>query len=64
MSFAMISKSGRAPMMEAAYSLIQLAKPSVKSLYISLYTDPATGQTTATYTMLRDSNISELAALI
>ncbi|HJY14118.1 MAG TPA: acetyl-CoA carboxylase, carboxyltransferase subunit beta [Flavobacterium sp.] len=70
--FVMISKSGGARMMEAAYSLMQLAKTSVKLAqlaeaklpYISLYTDPTTGGTTASYAMLGDINISEPGALI
>ena len=59
-------------MMEAAYSLMQLAKTSVKLAqlaeaklpYISLCTDPTTGGTTASYAMLGDINISEPGALI
>ena len=70
--FVMISKSGGARMMEAAYSLMQLAKTSaklaqlaeVKLPYISLCTDPTTGGTTASYAMLGDINISEPGALI
>ena len=70
--FVMISKSGGARMMEAAYSLMQLAKTSVKLAqlaeaklpYISLCTDPTTGGTTASYAMLGDINISEPGALI
>ena len=70
--FVMISKSGGARMMEAAYSLMQLAKTSaklaqladVKIPYISLCTDPTTGGTTASYAMLGDINISEPGALI
>jgi acetyl-CoA carboxylase carboxyl transferase subunit beta len=70
--FLMISKSGGARMMEAAYSLMQLVKTSAKlSLlakakipYISLCTDPTTGGTTASYAMLGDINISEPGALI
>ena len=70
--FVMISKSGGARMMEAAYSLMQLAKTSVKLAqlaeakipYISLCTDPTTGGTTASYAMLGDVNISEPGALI
>lgn len=70
--FIMISKSGGARMMEAAYSLMQLAKTSVKLAqlaeaklpYISLCTDPTTGGTTASYAMLGDINISEPGALI
>jgi len=53
--FLMISKSGGARMMEAALSLMQLAKTSAKLAqlaeakipYISLCTDPTTGGTTA-----------------
>ncbi len=70
--FVMISKSGGARMMEAAYSLMQLAKTSAKLAqlaeakipYISLCTDPTTGGTTASYAMLGDVNISEPGALI
>ena len=70
--FLMISKSGGARMMEAALSLMQLAKTSaklaqlaeVKIPYISLCTDPTTGGTTASYAMLGDINISEPGALI
>ena len=70
--FVMISKSGGARMMEAAYSLMQLAKTSVKLAqlseaklpYISLCTDPTTGGTTASYAMLGDINIAEPGALI
>jgi len=70
--FLMISKSGGARMMEAALSLMQMAKTSVKLAqlaeakipYISLCTDPTTGGTTASYAMLGDINISEPGALI
>ena len=70
--FVMISKSGGARMMEGAYSLMQLAKTSVKLAqlaeaglpYISLCTDSTTGGTTASYAMLGDINISEPGALI
>ena len=70
--FLMISKSGGARMMEAALSLMQLAKTSAKIAqladanipYISLCTDPTTGGTTASFAMLRDINISEPGALI
>lgn len=70
--FLMISKSGGARMMEAALSLMQLAKTSVKLAqlaeaglpYISLCTDPTTGGTTASYAMLGDINIAEPGALI
>ncbi|WP_373518404.1 acetyl-CoA carboxylase, carboxyltransferase subunit beta [Pricia sp.] len=70
--FVMISKSGGARMMEAALSLMQLAKTSAKLAqlaeakvpYISVCTDPTTGGTTASYAMLGDINISEPGALI
>jgi len=70
--FVMISKSGGARMMEAALSLMQLAKTSTKLAqlaeaklpYISLCTDPTTGGTTASYAMLGDINIGEPGALI
>ena len=70
--FVMVSKSGGARMMEAALSLMQLAKTSAKLAqladagipYISLCTDPTTGGTTASYAMLGDINISEPGALI
>ena len=59
-------------MMEAAYSLMQMAKTAAKLAqlaeakipYISLCTDPTTGGTTASYAMLGDINISEPGALI
>ena len=59
-------------MMEAAYSLMQMAKTSAKLTlladaklpYISLLTDPTTGGVTASYAMLGDLNISEPGALI
>ncbi len=67
-----ISKSGGARMMEAAISLMQLAKTSAKLAqlseakipYVSLCTDPTTGGTTASFAMLGDVNISEPGALI
>lgn len=70
--FLLISKSGGARMMEAALSLMQLAKTSSKLAqlaeaqipYISLCTDPTTGGTTASFAMLGDINISEPGALI
>ncbi|MEM9680003.1 MAG: acetyl-CoA carboxylase, carboxyltransferase subunit beta [Bacteroidota bacterium] len=72
MPFMIISKSGGARMMEAALSLMQLAKTSAKLAqlaeakipYISLCTDPTTGGTTASFAMLGDINISEPGALI
>ncbi len=70
--FLMISKSGGARMMEAGFSLMQMAKTSArlallaeaKIPYISLLTDPTTGGVTASFAMLGDFNISEPGALI
>lgn len=71
-SFMIISKSGGARMMEAAFSLMQMAKTSAKLTllseaglpYISMLTDPTTGGVTASYAMLGDLNIAEPGALI
>ena len=70
--FLMISKSGGARMMEAGYSLMQMAKTSAKLAllseakvpYFSLLTDPTTGGVTASFAMLGDFNIAEPGALI
>ena len=70
--YIVLSKSGGARMMEAAISLMQLAKTSAKLNqlskaklpYISLCLDPTTGGTTASFAMLGDVNISEPGALI
>ena len=70
--FIMISKSGGARMMEAAFSLMQMAKTSAKLAllaraklpFISILTDPTTGGVTASFAMLGDINISEPRALI
>ncbi|MBC6990673.1 acetyl-CoA carboxylase, carboxyltransferase subunit beta [Hymenobacter sp. BT491] len=70
--FLMISKSGGARMMEAGYSLMQMAKTSAKLAllseaglpYISMLTDPTTGGVTASFAMLGDFNIAEPGALI
>ena len=67
-----ISKSGGARMMEAAYSLMQMAKTSAKLAalaragvpYFSFMTDPTTGGVTASFAMLGDINFSEPGALI
>ncbi len=67
-----ISKSGGARMMEAAFSLMQMAKTSAKLSqlaqagipYFSLLTDPTTGGVTASYAMLGDLNIAEPGSLI
>ncbi len=70
--FLMISKSGGARMMEAAHSLMQMAKTSAQLAllgkegipYISLMTDPTTGGVTASFAMLGDFNIAEPESLI
>ncbi|HMS33338.1 MAG TPA: acetyl-CoA carboxylase, carboxyltransferase subunit beta [Ignavibacteria bacterium] len=67
-----ISSSGGARMMEGAISLMQLAKTSTKLAkldeekipYISILTNPTTGGTTASFSMLGDFNIAEPKALI
>lgn len=70
--FLLISKSGGARMMEAGFSLMQMAKTSAKLTllsdaglpFISLLTDPTTGGVTASFAMLGDLNIAEPKALI
>ena len=70
--FMIISKSGGARMMEAGFSLMQMAKVSgklgqlseAKLPYISFLTDPTTGGVTASFAMLGDINIAEPDALI
>jgi acetyl-CoA carboxylase carboxyl transferase subunit beta len=70
--FMIISKSGGARMMEAGYSLMQMAKISgklgqlseAKLPYISFLTDPTTGGVTASFAMLGDINIAEPESLI
>lgn len=67
-----ISKSGGARMMEAGFSLMQMAKTSAKLTllekaklpFISFLTDPTTGGVTASFAMLGDINIAEPKALI
>lgn len=67
-----ISKSGGARMMEAGFSLMQMAKTSARLAllaeagvpYVSLLTDPTTGGVTASYAMLGDFNIAEPKSLI
>ncbi len=67
-----ISQSGGARMMEAGFSLMQMAKTSAKLAllaeanvpYISLLTNPTTGGVTASYAMLGDINMAEPQALI
>ncbi len=68
----LISRSGGARMMEAGYSLMQMAKTSARLAllaearvpYVSLLTDPTTGGVTASFAMLGDFNIAEPGALI
>ena len=70
--FIIISKSGGARMMEAGFSLMQMAKTSAKLTqlskkgipYISIITDPTTGGVTASFAMLGDLNIAEPKALV
>jgi acetyl-CoA carboxylase carboxyl transferase subunit beta len=72
MPLLVISKSGGARMMEAGFSLMQMAKTAAKLAlldkagipYISLLTDPTTGGVTASFAMLGDFNIAEPGALI
>ncbi|MEX0602230.1 MAG: acetyl-CoA carboxylase, carboxyltransferase subunit beta, partial [Bacteroidota bacterium] len=67
-----VSSSGGARMMEAALSLMQLAKTSAKLAqlsdagipYISVLTDPTTGGVTASFAMLGDVHIAEPGALV
>jgi acetyl-CoA carboxylase carboxyl transferase subunit beta len=70
--YIIVSKSGGARMMEAAISLMQLAKTSAmlaklaehRLPYISVMTDPTTGGSSASFSMLGDVNIAEPGALI
>lgn len=70
--YMIISRSGGARMMEAAFSLMQMAKTAAKLNqlsqaklpYISLLTNPTTGGVTASFAMLGDINIAEPKALI
>jgi acetyl-CoA carboxylase carboxyl transferase subunit beta len=70
--FMLITKSGGARMMEAGFSLMQMAKTSAKLTqlsaakqpYIAYLTDPTTGGVTASFAMLGDINIAEPGALI
>jgi acetyl-CoA carboxylase carboxyl transferase subunit beta len=71
-AYMIISKSGGARMMEAAFSLMQMAKTSAKLTllakaklpYFSLMTDPTTGGVTASFAMLGDLHLAEPGALI
>jgi acetyl-CoA carboxylase carboxyl transferase subunit beta len=70
--FVMVSRSGGARMMEAGFSLMQMAKTSAQLAllaeaglpYISILTDPTTGGVTASFAMLGDFNLAEPGALI
>ena len=70
--FMIISKSGGARMMEAAFSLMQMAKTSAaleklkeaKLPYISIMIDPIYGGVSASIAMLGDINIAEPKALV
>lgn len=72
MPVLIISRSGGARMMEAGFSLMQMAKTSAKLAllekagvpYISLMTDPTTGGVTASFAMLGDFNLAEPNSLI
>jgi acetyl-CoA carboxylase carboxyl transferase subunit beta len=67
-----IACSGGARMMEAGFSLMQMAKTSAKLAllseagvpFISLMTNPTTGGVTASFAMLGDFNLAEPDALI
>lgn len=70
--FILINKSGGARMMEAAISLMQLAKVEAKLIqlsdaglpYISILTDPTFGGITASFGMMGDIHVAEPGALI
>jgi acetyl-CoA carboxylase carboxyl transferase subunit beta len=70
--FLMISKSGGARMMEAGFSLMQMARTSAvltrlqaKGVpFISVLTDPTMGGVSASFAMLGDINVAEPNALI
>lgn len=72
MPLMIISKSGGARMMEATFSLMQMAKTSAKlSLlanaklpFVSYLTDPTTGGVSASFAMLGDIIVAEPKALI
>ncbi len=67
-----ISRSGGARMMEAGFSLMQMAKTSARLAlldqagipFVSLLTDPTTGGVSASYAMLGDFNIAEPGSMI
>ena len=71
-AFVLICKSGGARMMEAAHSLMQMAKVEAKLVelseaklpYITILTDPTFGGITASFGMMGDITIAEPGALI
>ncbi|AFL97353.1 acetyl-CoA carboxylase, carboxyltransferase subunit beta [Ornithobacterium rhinotracheale] len=71
-AFVLICKSGGARMMEAAHSLMQMAKVEAKLVqlseaklpYITILTDPTFGGITASFGMMGDVTIAEPGALI
>ena len=72
MPYIMITKSGGARMMEAALSLMQLAKVEAKLIqlsdaklpYLTVLTDPTFGGITASFGMMGDITFAEPGALI
>ncbi|CAI9429936.1 Acetyl-coenzyme A carboxylase carboxyl transferase subunit beta [Candidatus Ornithobacterium hominis] len=70
--YILICKSGGARMMEAAHSLMQMAKVEAKLIqlankklpYITLLTDPTFGGITASFGMMGDITLAEPGALI
>ena len=70
--FVTVSQSGGARMQEGIYSLMQMAKTSTALArlheasipFISVLTNPTTGGTTASHSMLGDVNLAEPNALI
>ena len=70
--FVTVSQSGGARMQEGIYSLMQMAKTSTALArlheasipFVSVLTNPTTGGTTASHSMLGDVNLAEPNALI
>ena len=70
--FLMISKSGGARMMEAGFSLMQMAKTcgalarhaAARLPYISIMTHPTTGGVSASFATIGDVNLAEPRAMI
>ncbi len=71
-ALVLVSRSGGMRMQEGMVSLMQMAKTSVKLTqldeaglpYISIITNPTTGGTTASFSMLGDVIVAEPGALI